>query len=39
MGRGTTLFQILAEKLTYFTNGRRFRLTDVKGKVIQEVVG
>lgn len=26
------------EKLTFFTNGRRFRLTDVKGKVIKEIV-
>ncbi|QVL33241.1 DUF1501 domain-containing protein [Telmatocola sphagniphila] len=26
------------EKLTYFTNGRRYRLTDVKGKVIQPII-
>jgi len=27
------------EKLTFLHNGRRYRLTDVKGKVIHEVIG
>jgi hypothetical protein len=37
-----TLLHLLGldhEKLTYFHNGRRYRLTDVHGKVIRPVVG